>query len=263
MVNLKRKDLWIYILIVMDKILVCQGSTSAPNNPTVPFAQKSTPTPNQEQDYENEVTIDGAINEKPRIYQTNDSIPNRPSTTSSRSRSSFDATQHLSHHLHALVGLDRYPNYLSRWSLQDIHSLEKSMLKQLQKVKDQKHSIEQQRQFLTELIDDVLEHDKNSEEDYLDLQSLLNVPMSWDQIREEMLDPHASQVIFNSKWFSKTKNIPTVNQVIHGEIDIHLDDFLLESWMDQEMFDIYSFPLLSKNVGEKESHAKILVFFLL
>lgn len=204
------------------------------------------------QNDENE-EADGAINEKARFYKSGSASSSKIPSHLNKSRSDFDATQNIAHHLHAIVGLDRYPNYLSRWSIDDVDALEKSMEEKLKKVREQKHYIETQREFLSQLIADTVDIDPNTEtKDRVnrkinsDIESLLNVPTSWDTIRDEILDPRASEVIFGSKWFSKKKKVPTVHEVIRGKVDIQLDDFLLGSWMDQEMFDVYSFPLFSK-----------------
>ena len=64
----------------------------------------------------------GAINEKQRLYQqsskhttTNNDDSNGNNDTDNQLSHTWNPNEHLSHMLHALVGLERYPNYLSRF----------------------------------------------------------------------------------------------------------------------------------------------------
>ena len=79
----------------------------------------------------------GAINEKERLYAkgqgTAEIITSSPAdnesnhvSSSTGTSSSFDPNS-LSHSLHAAVGMERYPNYLSRWSFDDMDQLEASL----------------------------------------------------------------------------------------------------------------------------------------
>jgi hypothetical protein len=43
------------------------------------------------------------------------------------------------------------------------------------------------------------------------------------------------------------RRIPTLQAIMRGEIAVHLDPALLEDWMSQECFDVYSFRLLNKD----------------
>ena len=256
-------------------------------NPTAGSSKKSYPTPlspisskmqnndirkmNETMDMEQD---DGAINEKKRLYNQNSGHTiQRVDTNESLNKqdpignSHFVPSSMLSHQLHALVGLDRYPNYLSRWSstssLHDITKLEKSFEDVLEKIRHQKQSIQEKKQMLHQFMEDICIHEEEEEEleeEYKDsFQSLMKAPTTWEEIQNFILDPRASKAIFQSKWFTSSKSQrkngnpkltpPTVEQVLNGEIDIHLDAMHLENWLDQEMFDVYSFPLLSKQVN--------------
>ena len=64
----------------------------------------------------------GAINEKQRLYKqssayTTNNIDdsNGNNDTDNQLSHTWNPNEHLSHMLHALVGLERYPNYLSRF----------------------------------------------------------------------------------------------------------------------------------------------------
>ena len=222
--------------------------------------------------------VDGAINEKKRLYD-----PDNPKMThplhplnnninishNNKFKSNFHASQNIPHHLHAMIGLDRYPNYLSRWSMEDIEELETSMELRLQQVREQKQMIQMQRQSFSDLMKEVVhtlkenhnihenddndnDNDDNDDNDCNEnLVTLLTPPSSWSEIQESILDPQASKAIFGSKWFQNQEPQPlTVEQVLSGKVNVSLDASLLEGWMDQEMFDVYSFPLLSPEVCE-------------
>lgn len=77
----------------------------------------------------------GAINEKARSYGLEDIEKKQYSA----GKTNFDPKGKPSHLLHAIHGLDRYPNYLSRWNyeIDDIDRLESALEEQLQKVKEQ------------------------------------------------------------------------------------------------------------------------------
>ena len=76
----------------------------------------------------------GAINEKPRMYgskqseQRNYYSRNGDSGGSIIDTTTWDPINNLSHMLHAMVGLERYPNYLSRFrDTSDIDLLERHL----------------------------------------------------------------------------------------------------------------------------------------
>ena len=43
--------------------------------------------------------------------------------------------------------------------------------------------------------------------------------------------------------------LPTVEEISNGKAQVDLDPSLLEDWMCQEMFDVYSVPLLTNEVS--------------
>ena len=43
----------------------------------------------------------------------------------------------------------------------------------------------------------------------------------------------------------RKNTLPSIEDIIVGKVKVDLDPALLENWMDQEMFDVYSFPLLT------------------
>ena len=100
----------------------------------------------------------GAINEKERTFTKSGDPPGESNmdidggnSSEQSNRSGFDPNS-LSHALHALAGLDRYPNYLSRWAHEDVDRLEESLERQLQEVRRQKHSIQDRHDGINALI---------------------------------------------------------------------------------------------------------------
>ena len=92
-----------------------------------------------------EVIGGGDINEKKRLYgrkslQQDKGIPLSPpqvdkanKKSADNSESSFyDPVQHRSHLFHAIEGLNRYPNYLSRWNEKDVETLERALKYEMQ-----------------------------------------------------------------------------------------------------------------------------------
>ena len=188
----------------------------------------------------------GAINEKERTYTKpggpqdaeDMSVTEGPVSERSSGSNGFDPSS-LSHALHALAGLDRYPNYLSRWSNEDVDQLEESLERQLQEVRRQKQSIRDRREGINALLGRVAKEDPGGTS-----TQILTPPTSWEEIRDNVLDPRASDAIFRSKQFKKFR--PSVDDVLSGKIQVHLDGAQLEAFIDQEFFDVYSFPLLSE-----------------
>ena len=79
----------------------------------------------------NGVVGGGAINEKKPYLKL-------PQTVNDKEfGSNFDPDEFPSHLLHAMFGLDRYPNYISRWgsNLEDAEKLEHALEQQLTKVR--------------------------------------------------------------------------------------------------------------------------------
>lgn len=232
----------------------------------------------------------GAINEKPRLYKnptvnkitylregpeiltsTNDRRDERVGDTIDASaKTSWDPISNLSHMLHALVGLDRYPNYLSRFrNTADIDLLENALEESLQKVRKQKAEFVKRGEGVRKLVktfinshdfdgDDVgmLDTHQNVEGDNYKLwlgHPILSCPKTWKELRERnVLTDKAFQTAFrsiNKKSTKSGKNGTTeLFDIISGQIDVKLDPSLLEDLMEQEMFDVYSFPLFSNEV---------------
>jgi hypothetical protein len=210
----------------------------------------------------------GAINEKPRLYNAND-------LDSSRGRNnagdSWNPSDDLSHILHALVGFDRYPNYLSRFRhLSDIDSLENALEARLSDVRKQRSEIVQRRADIQQLVrryissesaGDVKKDNFDCSELWRD-HPLLSPPKTWLELREKkVLLDQAFKVAYGSialtnnarkaKSSKQTCTLPTAEDIIHGKAQVHLDPSLLEDWMNQEMYDVYSFPLLTSEVRKQ------------
>lgn len=220
----------------------------------------------------------GAINEKKRWYGKEiEKSPSRSNRNDEHEiekklgvhalgpgKSNFDPENASSHLLHALAGLDRYPNYLSRWNfdLKDVDRLEQALEDQLAKVRLQKQNImarNQQLQLMKENVVTKLKDDNDDEEEEEvngDSSSfdIFNVPYSWREIKLYVLHPNAADAIFGSRQFrsvTNSSNPPTVEEVVQGKVDIELDLHQLAEWMNEECFDVYSFPLLSKSFCRK------------
>ncbi|KAI2499731.1 procollagen-lysine 5-dioxygenase [Fragilaria crotonensis] len=110
--------------------------------------------------------IGGAINEKTRSW-TATKAEIQESTSFSR--------KSLAHLLHALEGLDRYPNYLNRWNERDMDELELSLQDQLEKVRQQRGTIRARRTAIMNLTESLM-------------PITLQQPTSWEQVRL-ILDP--------------------------------------------------------------------------
>ena len=87
-----------------------------------------------------------------------------------------------------------------------------------------------------------------------DIFHVFQMPETWDQIRKHVLHPKASRAIFGSKQFRGTdrehkssSSPPSVRDVLQGNVRVELDAEKLAEWLDEELFDVYSFPLLSKS----------------
>lgn len=199
----------------------------------------------------------GAINEKPRLYkQSSASLPEIQTTSTGRS-GSWNPEQDLSHMLHAIIGLDRYPNYLSRFrNLDDAIALENALELTLNKVRQQKHDFVQRKQGVHDLIAryNKLEGDESvglaaaNDDTELVWSSKLTPPESWADLKQRnILSEDAFKVAFQSMESNQYRHCE-VGDIIEGKVDLNLSSSLLEDFMDQEMFDVYSFPLLSDEV---------------
>lgn len=177
----------------------------------------------------------GAINEKKRLFEK--SIENSEDQPFG---SSYDPARFRSHLWQALEGMDRYPNYLSRWNTDDMDKLEEALELQLSKVREQRQAIASRRRGIEMVVDRLVEQD----EKWL---PFLQPPESWDDVLE-VLDPQIAKAVFESRQFKKGA-VPSLKTVLSGECDVEIDVHLLETIMDQETFDVYSLPLLSKEVS--------------
>jgi len=214
----------------------------------------------------------GDINEKPRSYKTNDnSIDSGGGGGDYCVSSSFNPSENVSHMLHAIVGLDRYPNYLNRLNdLSDIDSLEEALQARLSDVRRQRSKIIQRRAGIKHLVRRYISSERSDldaeinddDDDCSELwryHPLLSPPTTWDELRnKEVLLDQAFTVAFRSiastcnmrqtKTNKQLNVLPTVDDIIKGNAQVQLDPSLLEDYMNQEMFDVYSFPLFTNKV---------------
>lgn len=213
----------------------------------------------------------GDINEKPRSYKPNDdSIDSDGGEGNYCGSSSWNPSKNVSHILHAIVGIDKYPNYLSRLNdLSDIDSLEEALEARLSDVRRQRSEIIQQRAGIKQLVrryisNERVEIDAETNNDY-DCSKLwcdhplLSPPTTWDDLRnKEVLLDQAFKVAYRSialrhnmrkaKSNKQLDAMPTVENIIKGNAQVQLDPSLLADWMNQEMYDVYSFPLFTNKV---------------
>lgn len=221
----------------------------------------------------------GAINEKPRFYQPNDN-PIDSGGGRCNIDNSWNPSDNLSHMLHALVGFDRYPNYLSRLRrLSDIDLLEQALETRLSEVRRQRSEIVQRRAGIRQLVRRLIssESEVDVEKDNCDCTELwcdhplLSTPKTWIELRErKVLLDQAFKVAHTSiasrrnsrkaKSHKQTLSLPTVEDIINGKAQVHLDPSLLEDWMNQEMYDVYSFPLLSNEV--RKQYILLSIYFI-
>ena len=138
----------------------------------------------------------GAINEKRRHYESSEPLRNsNPNKYTSRSKTNFDPQNQPAHLLHAITGLDRYPNYLSRWNhnLQDIDLLESALEEQLDKVRKQKQEIFQRNAIVDAMRQKVISRRRDEQvicdNSIVDEYDIFEAPKSWDEVRKYILDP--------------------------------------------------------------------------
>lgn len=189
----------------------------------------------------------GEINEKSRFFGK--SHMQHPLTIPEN----YNPKENLSHLLHAIVGLDRYPNYLLRWTQneeKDIAAVEEALEEQIQKVRQQRDLLRKRRKHFSKVCNDLSTVEQP-------LLSLLQPPQTWDEVRDNILHPKVFNAIFRSKMFWGSNNTSSVElkedmisvqDVIDGKIVVHLDPHLVYELLDEEMPDVYSFPLLSVEV---------------
>jgi len=177
----------------------------------------------------------GAINEKVRMQRSHARM-NGPKATG------FDPLHHKSHLWHALEGMDRYPNYLSRWwSENDVDRLERALEHQLLQVREQRHQVQTQRVHVSERIQKLLEG--SDEEAWSDV---LRRPNTWEALRDrQLLHPNLERAILGSKRRTRKTAAPALEQVLSGIESIELDAALLSDLLEEEFTDVYSLPLLN------------------
>jgi len=182
----------------------------------------------------------GAINEKAR---NTTSTMGGSSSSSQKSAtaviSAFSPSTARSHLWHALEGLDRYPNYLSRWNDErDIDELERSLEQSLKQVRQQRGMIMDRRQRIEQLLQNVT------------IPSRVETPESWEDLLENRLDSTLGKAIQKSRQFRNKRNIPSLHKVLSGEFELHLDAYLLEQLMEPEVHDVYSLPIFRRDFCE-------------
>ena len=95
----------------------------------------------------------GAINEKIRHYQQGNREIHNNNGGGNDTSGSWDPQHNVSHMLHALAGLDRYPNYLSRFKdTSDMDLLETALEARLLDVRKQKLEIAERRSGIKQLV---------------------------------------------------------------------------------------------------------------
>ena len=182
----------------------------------------------------------GAINEKERTYDG----PTNPIANPKRIESGgseYNPFSSRAHLLHALEGLDRYPAYLSRWNNEDIESLENALEKRLEQVRSQKRTVLEKRGQFEKLTAKVIEADRN-------WIGFLTPASTWDEILSHILDPRAARVV---KRYLQKNSSPSLQDVLIGKVHVDLDIGYLAELMDEELYDVYSFPLLSADFCSK------------
>lgn len=194
----------------------------------------------------------GAINEKKRTFLLDSDDPlssnenaDKDDVTSRNQATTkvFHGSQKQAHFLHAMEGLDRYPNYISRWSPEDAQDLEDALVQRLEMVRLQKETATLQRERILKLVKAICEKEP-------EWNVLLTPPRSWEDLKQsDMLDKSTQNAIFRSKFFRPHKNhtVPSIQEVLQGSRRVELDAGYLQDLMDEEMFDVYSFPLLSES----------------
>jgi hypothetical protein len=147
---------------------------------------------------------------------------------------SYDPVHARSHLQHSLEGLDRYPNYLSRYSLEQMDSLEDALLQRLELVRVQRTKITQQRDKISQVVSKVLSDEKH-------FTTLVEAPTTWDEVGS-VLDPRALNCINR---FRKLHASPSLQDILSGKVQVELDAGFLEQLMDEEVYEVYSLPLLT------------------
>lgn len=115
----------------------------------------------------------------------------------------------------------------------------------LDKVRNQRKEVEERRKGIGEALQFALGSDSSDGTAFEEAQSVLTPPESWEELFDrKILDPSARKVIMGSKMF-RLKNRPSLHDLLRGTVKAELDASLLEDWLEEEMFDVYSFKILS------------------
>ncbi|GKY94635.1 hypothetical protein MPSEU_000429000 [Mayamaea pseudoterrestris] len=173
----------------------------------------------------------GAVNEKQRALLNADSAKEKCAATTSSCDNGAFTSKHRSHLYHALEGLGRYPNYLQRWSTQDIDHLEASLEEQLTKVRTQRAMVIGARAATRELIEQLMLTGE-ADETWSDL-FIYSRPNDWNDV-QCLLDPRTVTAIFKSNMFEKHNNIASVASVLDGTANVKLDVAKLTELIDEE-----------------------------
>ena len=189
------------------------------------------------------------------------------------------------------MGLDRYPQYLSRFrSEDDMEALENALSTRLSDVRRQRTNIVERRKGIQQLVRRYRSSGTGGDEngdvpgrvtaDLWHGHPALSPPKTWSELRNRnMLDERAFQVVHQSiSRASRNKKrrakhhkhqpenvegtagvgtIPTVEEIIERRVRVDLHPSLLEDWMSQEMLDVYSFPLLDPEVSALRRHGTL------
>lgn len=229
----------------------------------------------------------GAINEKPRTYQSFQTSTHDDCTDTGSG--SWNPEREVAHMLHAVVGLDRYPNYLSRFNnIADIEALENALEQELDEVKRQKNEIMNRKkgirglvcQYNTSIMKNKLDREQSepeaiSSDDEVGVMetctnindsvwcSELSPPRSWLELKKRnILHEDAFNVAFRSMKTGACRG-HEIGDIINGKVDLDLNPSLLEHLMTQVMFDVYSFPLLDPQVSWQQIlNCKCVDFYL-
>lgn len=193
----------------------------------------------------------GAINEKQRRY----GIDNKPLTCKASSdennndstllsSSNYDPLHIRSHLYHTLEGLDRYPNYLSRWNNEnDIQKLEDTLQYYQDLVKRERQRIESyQNNIIEPILNQINMNNKEEDEKYYSI--LCKPPESWEVVKDQILHPDIVRIIFDSPTWKNNHHDISVMDVLNGKISISYNVGTLSDIMEEELYDVFSIPIL-------------------
>jgi hypothetical protein len=184
-------------------------------------------------------------------------------TTTTSTATGFDPATHPAHLGHALEGLQRYPNYLQRWNDDaQVQRLEEALAAQLAQVRHQRQQALGQRQASEQLVRDFLE----SPQGQPFLAFVSKPPSTWEEMRRDMLDPRLVQAMEGSWRIQKQQKqqkqsslgrassqsltaftpppLPWQGALPDDRLPVRLEASQLQVLMEQEVPDVYSFPLL-------------------